>query len=106
MHQRYHPTAKSLSPLEQYFLRPKGQYPVEIDSGNHILHNFDDLTFNQYCQLFHLAKYDAQSHGAPRYFEERAHDFPRMHVIQRKQGGHPSRIHFVNPSKGELFYLR
>jgi hypothetical protein len=100
-HQRYHHSQNALSPLLRYFVRPQGFFQL-----NGVEHSFDELTYNEYYQLFRLTPYRAQYDSKQNYFRESPHTSSQMHVILRTSHEHISRLHVVNPSKGELFYLR
>jgi hypothetical protein len=104
-YQRSRQQTSILSLLDHYFHRPSGLFVVRR-SG--VLRDFKDLSYAEYFTLFRRVKWDAQNEG--RYFEEQTQaegSGSRMHIVQRDESKtHLSHLEFVQPSRGELFYLR
>src|ERR1700694_2211468 len=72
-------------------------------------HTFTWLTYLEYYAHFHLQKYDKYKNTRTSYFVEQENNqqSPCMHVVQRtKKTTHLTRIHHVQPSHGDIFYLR
>ena len=106
-HRRYstHAPAGSLSALERYFLRPGGTFEYDRTT-----HDFSELRYSEYFQLFHLQSYNqTQAGNHPHYFSEMAPppNVPSMHVILRQHNNpHITRLQPVRLSLGDIFYLR
>lgn len=102
-YQRTRQQTSTLSHLDHYFRRPSGSFIVQRTG---VRRDFKDLTYAEYFTLFRRVKWDARNVG--RFFEEQLHaDSVQMHIVQRDESkAHLSRLEFIQPSRGELFYLR
>lgn len=88
-------TSSTMSKLDRYFFRPQGIFFDEA----HVPMSFEDLTYAEYFQWFHLQKLALHKPNPSQQ--------PIMSVVQQgSKNHHVSRIQPISPSQGEHFYIR
>ena len=99
-----HKPGNAMTKLDHYFVCPCGSF----HNSNKRLRSFDDLTYHEYYELFHLEKCSSNKTDDVVYYVECPNTFglPIMSVIHCTSNiPHITCIHPMSPSHGETFFI-